>query len=264
LAISASASSWPPQLEQHGDAIERAIDVPAPAGRTAIPANVRAPPAAPPMRRPARDGRARGRALSEPIVRIKEARTVYSRASLAEPGADGLYPGAQKTRPSISNARQVVPVARHFAPATAYRHFLPVVAGLLQRRGVHRPLDLIRRERDVAGGLVVDITQKDPPPRRAASKALAWLAELGAAFRCPRPMSRTRYSRPLHLGPVHRYRRRHHRQGGDGLQPVVREPACGSSQAGEHGVSVIAANVAGERELEAVLSYSSLARGPLF
>ena len=45
----------------------------------------------------------------------------------------------------------------------------------------------------------------------------------------------------------------------------VREPARKLfREAGEHGVSVIAANVTQERELEGVLGYASLARGPLF
>jgi hypothetical protein len=45
----------------------------------------------------------------------------------------------------------------------------------------------------------------------------------------------------------------------------VREPALKLfREAAEHGVSVIAANVAGERDVEGVLSYASLARGPLF
>lgn len=263
----------PPQLEQHGDAIERAIEVPAPAGRGAIPANVpEPPPAAPPMRRPARDvPRPEVELFLEPIVRIKEARTVYYRASLAEPGADGTYIPVRKT-PALDFEcfRQVVPVARRFrARNRIIGIFCPLSpASFSDEEFIARLLDLIRQERDVAGGLVVDITQKGLATlEESGLEGLAWLAELGAAF----SMSQTDVAGPdipalshlgfqfidIDAGIIAR--------AATASNLSVREPALRLfREAGEHGVSVIAANVAGERELEAVLSYASLARGPLF
>jgi cyclic-di-GMP phosphodiesterase TipF (flagellum assembly factor) len=133
---------------------------------------------------------------------------------------------------------------------------------------IARLLALIRQERDVAGGLVVDITQKGLASlEESGLEGLAWLAELGATF----SMSQTDVAGPdipalshlgfqfidIDAGIIAR--------AATASNLSVREPALKLfREAGEHGVSVIAANVAGERELEAVLGYASLARGPLF
>ena len=224
------------------------------------------------MRRPAREvPRPEVELFLEPIVRIKEARTVYYRASLAEPGPDGTYIPVRKT-PALDFEcfRQVVPVARRFrARNRIIGIFCPLSpASFSDQELIARLLDLIRQERDVAGGLVVDITQKGLATlEESGLEGLAWLAELGAAF----SMSQTDVAGPdipalshlgfqfidIDAGIIAR--------AATASNLSVREPALRLfREAGEHGVSVIAANVAGERELEAVLSYASLARGPLF
>jgi EAL domain-containing protein (putative c-di-GMP-specific phosphodiesterase class I) len=259
-----------PQLEQHVDEIEGAIN--AFAGRPATAVALPDQPAAPSVRRPER-----GPPLPEvelflePIVRIKEARTVYYRASLAEPGADGTYIPVRKT-PALDFEcfRQVVPVARRFrARNRIIGIFCPLSpASFSDEDFIARLLALIRQERDVAGGLVVDITQKGLASlEESGLEGLAWLAELGATF----SMSQTDVAGPdipalshlgfqfidIDAGIIAR--------AATASNLSVREPALKLfREAGEHGVSVIAANVAGERELEAVLGYASLARGPLF
>ena len=259
-----------PQLEQHVDEIEGAIN--AIAGRPATAVALPDQPAAPSVRRPERGPpRPEVELFLEPIVRIKEARTVYYRASLAEPGADGTYIPVRKT-PALDFEcfRQVVPVARRFrARNRIIGIFCPLSpASFSDEDFIARLLALIRQERDVAGGLVVDITQKGLASlEESGLEGLAWLAELGATF----SMSQTDVAGPdipalshlgfqfidIDAGIIAR--------AATASNLSVREPALKLfREAGEHGVSVIAANVAGERELEAVLGYASLARGPLF
>jgi EAL domain-containing protein (putative c-di-GMP-specific phosphodiesterase class I) len=270
VAIERFTPPQSPQLEQHVDEIEGAIN--AFAGRPATAVALPDQPAAPPVRRPEwGPQRPEVELFLEPIVRIKEARTVYYRASLAEPGADGTYIPVRKT-PALDFEcfRQVVPVARRFrARNRIIGIFCPLSpASFSDEDFIARLLALIRQERDVAGGLVVDITQKGLASlEESGLEGLAWLAELGATF----SMSQTDVAGPdipalshlgfqfidIDAGIIAR--------AATASNLSVREPALKLfREAGEHGVSVIAANVAGERELEAVLGYASLARGPLF
>ena len=257
-AIEAFAAPAPP-LERHVEEIEGAIS--ALAGRPAgpAPATMRGP-TRPPVE-----------LFLEPVVRIKEARTVYYRASLAELGTDGTYVSVRKT-PALDFEcfRQVVPVARRFrARNRIIGIFCPLSpASFSDEEFIARLLELLRQERDVAGGLVVDITQKGLASlEESGLEGLAWLAELGATF-C---MSHTDVAGPdipalAHLGfqfididaaIIAR--------SAAASNLSVREPALKLfREAGEHGVSVIAANVTDERELEGVVGYASLARGPLF
>jgi cyclic-di-GMP phosphodiesterase TipF (flagellum assembly factor) len=270
-AIERFTAPQSPQLEQRVDEIEGATNVLA--GRPATAATLpEQQAAAPPVGRPQRGFPLPPVELFlEPIVRIKEARTVYYRASLAEQGTDGTYIPVRKT-PALDFEcfRQVVPVARRFrARNRIIGIFCPLSpASFSDQDFIARLLDLIRQERDVAGGLVVDITQKGLASlEESGLEGLAWLAELGATF----SMSHTDVAGPdipalFHLGfqfididagIIAR--------AATASNLSVREPALKLFRdAGEHGVSVIAANVAGERELEAVLSFASLARGPLF
>ena len=197
----------------------------------------------------------------EPVVRIKEARTVYYRASLAELGSDGTHVSVRKTRLDFECFRQVVPVARRFRARNRIIGIFcpPSPASFSDEEFIARLLELLRQEHDVAGGLVVDITQKGLASlAESGLEGLAWLAELGATF-C---MSQTDVAGPdvpalSHLGF----------QFIDidaGL--IARSAAASNSpreparklfrEAGEHGVSVIAANVTQERELEGVLGYA--------
>lgn len=270
VAIERFTPPQSPQLEQHVDEIEGAIN--AFAGRPATAVVLPDQPAAPSVRRPERGPpRPEVELFLEPIVRIKEARTVYYRASLAEPGADGTYIPVRKT-PALDFEcfRQVMPVARRFrARNRIIGIFCPLSpASFSDEDFIARLLALIRQERDVAGGLVVDITQKGLASlEESGLEGLAWLAELGATF----SMSQTDVAGPdipalshlgfqfidIDAGIIAR--------AATASNLSVREPALKLfREAGEHGVSVIAANVAGERELEAVLGYASLARGPLF
>src|SRR5262245_6445492 len=254
---SLAASSRP--LEQQAHEIDAAIGAHAAASAVAAPATIRDPPS-PPVE-----------LFLEPVVRVKEARTVYYRASLAELGTDGTYVSVRKT-PAIDFEcfRQVVPVARRLrARNRIIGIFCPLSpASFSDDEFIARLLDLLRAERDVAGGLVVDITQKGLGSlEERGLEGLAWLAELGATF-C---MSHTDVAGPdipalAHLGfqfididaaIITR--------SAEASNLSVREPALKLfREAGEHGVSVIAANVTDERELEGVVGYASLARGPLF
>jgi cyclic-di-GMP phosphodiesterase TipF (flagellum assembly factor) len=259
-----------PELEQRVHEIEGAIG--ALARRPAGPSDMLERPPPPPMIRPPR-GAARlpVELFLEPIVRIKEARTVYYRASLAEPGPEGTYVPVRKT-PALDFEcfRQVIPVARRFrARNRIIGIFCPLSpASFSDEDFIARLLDLLRQERDVAGGLVVDITQKGLASlEESGLEGLAWLAELGATF----SMSHTDVAGPdipalshlgfqfidIDAGIIAR--------ASTASNLSVREPALKLfREAAEHGVSVIAANVAGERDVEGVLSYASLARGPLF
>ena len=249
----------PPPIEQTVHEIDGPISAHAARAAAAAPATMRGP-LQPPVE-----------LFLEPIVRIKEARTVYYRASLAELGTDGTYVSVRKT-PAIDFEcfRQVVPVARRFrARNRIIGIFCPLSpASFSDEEFIARLLDLLREERDVAGGLVVDITQKGLASlEERGLEGLAWLAELGATF-C---MSHTDVAGPDIPSLAHL-----------GFQFIdidaaiitrsamasnlsVREPALKLfHEAGQHGVSVIAANVTQEHELEAVLGYASLARGPFF
>jgi EAL domain-containing protein (putative c-di-GMP-specific phosphodiesterase class I) len=258
-AIEAFAVSAPP-LERHVQEIEGAISTLAARPAGPAPATMRGHHPRPPVE-----------LFLEPVVRIKEARTVYYRASLAELGTDGTYVSVRKT-PALDFEcfRQVVPVARRFrARNRIIGIFCPLSpASFSDEEFIARLLELLRQERDVAGGLVVDITQKGLASlEESGLEGLAWLAELGATF-C---MSHTDVAGPdipalAHLGfqfididaaIIAR--------SAAASNLSVREPALKLfREAGEHGVSVIAANVADERELEGVVGYASLARGPLF
>src|SRR5262245_1454903 len=259
LAAIESFTVSAPLLERHVEEIEGAISTLAARPAGPAPATMLGHPR-PPVE-----------LFLEPVVRIKEARTVYYRASLAELGTDGTYVSVRKT-PAIDFEcfRQVVPVARRFrARNRIIGIFCPLSpASFSDEEFIARLLELLREERDVAGGLVVDITQKGLGSlEESGLEGLAWLAELGATF-C---MSHTDVAGPdipalSHLGfqfididaaLIAR--------SAAASNLSVREPALKLfREAGEHGVSVIAANVAQERELEGVLGYASLARGALF
>ncbi|MET0482375.1 MAG: EAL domain-containing protein [Aestuariivirgaceae bacterium] len=256
-AIESLAASHPP-LEQPAHEIDGAIQA-HDAGANAAPAMMRGPP--PPA----------VELFLEPIVRVKEARTVYYRASLAELGTDGTYVSVRKT-PAIDFEcfRQVVPVARRLrARNRIIGIFCPLSpASFSDDAFIARLLELLREERDVAGGLVVDITQKGLASlEERGLEGLAWLAELGATF-C---MSHTDVAGPdipalAHLGfqfididaaIITRSAR--------ASNLSVREPALKLfHEAGQHGVSVIAANLTQDHQLEDVLGFASLARGPFF
>jgi EAL domain-containing protein (putative c-di-GMP-specific phosphodiesterase class I) len=259
LAAIEGFAAHAPQLEQHVHEIEGAISTLAARAAGPAPATMRGPP------RPSVE------LFLEPVVRIKEARTVYYRASLAELGSDGTYVSVRKT-PALDFEcfRQVVPVARRFrARNRIIGIFCPLSpASFSDEEFIARLLELLGQERDVAGGLVVDITQKGLASlEESGLEGLAWLAELGATF-C---MSHTDVAGPdvpalshlgfqfidIDAGIIAR--------SAAASNLSVREPALKLfREAGEHGVSVIAANVAEEREIEGVLGYASLARGPLF
>jgi EAL domain-containing protein (putative c-di-GMP-specific phosphodiesterase class I) len=269
-AIERFTAPQPPQLEQRVGETDAAVNAIA-AGAAAALALPDQPPA-PPVRRPERGApRPEVELFLEPIVRIKEARTVYYRASLAAPGADGTYlPVRQTPALDLECFRQVVPVARRFrARNRIIGIFCPLSpASFSDEDFIARLLALLRQERDVAGGLVVDITQKGLASlEESGLEGLAWLAELGATF----SMSQTDVAGPdvpalshlgfqfidIDAGIIAR--------AATASNLSVREPALKLFRdAGDRGVSVIAANVAGERELEAVLGYASLARGPFF
>ncbi len=126
---------------------------------------------------PARDNRAEDdlALFLQPIVRLASGQTAYYRASFAPDGPDS------ETR----FIARVVTVLRHLEEhGRAIGVFCPLSsAAFADARFLRRLVNFMRRNHDVAGKLVIEISQADLARlSREGMQGLAWLAELGATF----------------------------------------------------------------------------------
>ncbi len=111
----------------------------------------------------------------QPIVRLASGQTAYYRASYAPDGPDS------ETR----FIARVVTVLRHLDErGRAIGVFCPLSpSAFADARFLRRLVKFMRRNKDVAGKLVIEITQADLARlSREGMQGLAWLAELGATF----------------------------------------------------------------------------------
>ena len=126
---------------------------------------------------PAQDNRAEDdlALFLQPIVRLASGQTAYYRASYAPDGPD-------------SEARfiaRVVTVLRHLEErGRAIGVFCPLSStAFADAQFLRRLVKFMRRNHDVAGKLVIEISQGDLARlSREGMQGLAWLAELGATF----------------------------------------------------------------------------------
>ncbi len=110
-----------------------------------------------------------------PIVRLSSGQTSYYRASFTGGGPDG----------EIKFIARVVGVLRHLdRRGRAIGIFCPLPASAFgDARFLHQLVEFLRRSHDVAGKLVIEISQADLARlTQPGMRGLAWLAQLGAIF----------------------------------------------------------------------------------